>query len=74
MYGKAVITLRNGTSYIFVANDEDGISDFLYDIVGDNAEEELSGVPTFIEASSWCPQAAIGDTFEREDFIIEIEE
>ena len=74
MYGKAVITLRNGKSYIFKANDEDGISDFLYGIVGDNAEEELSGVPTFIEASSWCPQAAIGDTFEREDFIIEIEE
>lgn len=74
MYGKAVITLRNGKSYTFKANDEDGISDFLYGIVGDSAEEELSGVPTFIEASSWCPEATIGDTFEREDFIIEIEE
>lgn len=74
MYGKAVITLRNGTSYTFKANDEGGISDFLYGIVGDSTEEELSGVPTFIEASSWCTLAAIGDTFEREDFIIEIEE
>lgn len=74
MYGKAVITLRNSESYTFKANDEGGISDFLYGIVGDSAEEELSGVPTFIEASSWCPLAAIGDTFEREDFIIEIEE
>ena len=74
MYGKAVILLRNGKSYIFEANDEDGISEFLYDIVGDNAEEEVSGVPTFIEASSWCPHAAIGDMFEREKFVIEIEE
>jgi len=40
MYGKAVITLRNGESYTFEANDEDGISDFLYGIVGDNAEHE----------------------------------
>ena len=72
MYGKAIITLKNGKSYTFNANDEDGISDFLYGIVGDNTEEEISGVPTFIEASSWCPEAGIGETFERTKFTIEI--
>lgn len=74
MYGKAVITLENGVSHIFNANDEDRISDFLCGIMGDDATEELSGVPTFIEASSWCPLASIGDTFERSKFTIEITE
>lgn len=72
MYGKAVITLKNGLRYVFKADDENGISDFLYGIVGESAEEELSDIPTFIEASSWCPMASIGDTFEREEFTIEI--
>ena len=72
MYGKAKITLKNGKVYIYDADNEDAISNFLYEIVGDSIEEEISGVPTFIEASSWCPFADIGDTFERNDFIIEI--
>lgn len=72
MYGKAIITLKNGLQYVFNAGDEDAISDFLYGIVGESIEEELSGVPTFIEASSWCPMASIGDTFERELFTIKI--
>lgn len=72
MYGKAVITLKNETIKVFKADDEDGISDFLYDIVGESAQEEVSEIPTFIEASSWCPMASIGDTFEREEFTIEI--
>ena len=63
MYGKAVITLKDGTVYTFKANDEDAISDFLYGIVGDSTEEELSGVPTFIEASSWCPEARVGEVW-----------
>ena len=74
MYGNAIITLKNGTKRIFKANDEDGISDFLYGIVGESAKEELSDIPTYIEASSWCPLACIGDTFEREEFTIEIVE
>lgn len=74
MYGRALITLTNGTHYTFNANDEDAISDFLYGIVSNSNEEELSGVPTFIEASSWCPLASIGETFEREKFKIEITE
>lgn len=72
MYGKAVITLKNGSVVTFDADDEDNISDFLYGIIEEKSDEEVSGVPTFIEASSWCPMAAIGDTFEREDFTIEI--
>jgi len=74
MYGEAKITLKNGKTYVFDANNEDAISDFLYGIVGDSAEEELSGVPTFIEASSWCPIASVGEVFERNDFTIEITE
>ena len=72
MYGKAVITLKDKTKRIFKADDEDKISNFLYELMGDDAEEELSGVPTFIEASSWCPLACIGDTFERDLFSIKI--
>ena len=72
MYGKAVITLRNGSKRVFNAGDESSISDFLYGIVGESSKEELSGIPTFIEASSWCPMACIGDVFEREEFTIEI--
>ena len=72
MYGKAKIVLRNGTYRVFKADDEDSISDFLHNTIGDTCEEELSGVPTFIEAASWCPLASIGDIFEREDFVIEI--
>lgn len=74
MYGRAIITLEDGTEHIFSANDEGAISDFLYGIVGDSTEEELSGVPTFIEASSWCPLACIGDIFDRSKFNIEIVE
>lgn len=72
MYGRAKIVLRDGTYKVFKANDEDRISDFLYRLIGDSCDEELSGVPTFMEASSWCPMASIGDTFERENFVIQI--
>ena len=54
--------------------DTELIADYLEDIVGDSADEELSGVPTFIEASSWCELAPIGSCFEREGFIIYIED
>ena len=68
MYGKARITLWNGKVSIFNADDEDAISDYLYEIVGESDEEELSGIPTFMEASSWCPFAGIGEVFEREKY------
>lgn len=74
MYGNAVITLKDGSEWTFKANDEDSISNFLYGIVGDSTEEEVSGIPTYIEASSWCPLANIGDMFERTEFVIEIME
>ena len=72
MYCKAKITLNNGVIRVFNANDEDRISDFLYGIIGEKSDEEVSGVPTFIEASSWCSMGAVGEVFEREDFIIEL--
>lgn len=71
MYGKAVIVLKNGTIRIFESINEADIADYLYSIVGDEVEES-NGVPTYIEASSWCPMASIGDVFESEKFTITI--
>lgn len=71
MYGKAVIVLKNGTILIFESINEADIADYLYGIVGDEVEES-NGVPTYIEASSWCPMASIGDVFESEKFTITI--
>lgn len=73
MYAKAKITLKDGTAVVFEANDESSIADFLYEMVGEKLEES-NGIPMFIEASSWCPMACIGDTFENKNFTIEITE
>ena len=73
MYAKAKITLKDRAAVVFEANDESSIADFLYGIVGEKLEES-NGIPIFIEASSWCPTACLGDTFERKDFTIEIVE
>lgn len=71
MYGKAVIAFKNGTIRIFEANNEADIADYLYSIVGDEINGS-NGVPTYIEASSWCPMASIGDVFESARFTITI--
>ena len=71
MYGKAVVVLTNGTTRIFESINEADIADYLYGIVGDEVEES-NGVPTYIEASSWCPMASIGDVFESTRFTIAI--
>ena len=71
MYGKAVIVFKNGTIRIFETINEADIADYLYSIVGDEVEKS-NGVPTYIEASSWCPMASIGDVFESEKFTIMI--
>ena len=71
MYGKAVITSKNGTIRVFEIINEADIADYLYGIVGDEVEES-NGVPTYIEASSWCPIASIGDVFESARFTIAI--
>ena len=57
MYGKAVVVLTNGAIRIFESINEADIADYLYGIVGDEVEES-NGVPTYIEASSWCPMAS----------------
>lgn len=64
MHGKAVITLKDGTTKTFAANDENA----------GNRVEKSNGIPTYIEASSWCPLASIGETFDSSDFVIEIAE
>ena len=71
LYGKAVITFKNGMIRGFAANNEADIADYLYSIVGDEVEES-NGVPTYIEASSWCPTASSGDVFESARFTIAI--
>lgn len=71
MYGKAVITFKNDTIRIFETINEADIADYLHDIIGDEVDES-NGVPTYIEASSWCPMAFIGDVFESEKFTIVI--
>lgn len=67
----AVIEMNN-EEYVHDAQDEDIIADFLYSKVGEKLHE-ITGVPVFIEASSWCPLASVGETFETEDFHISIE-
>ena len=71
MYGKAIVVLTNGATRIFESINEADIADYLYGIVGDEVEES-NGVPTYIEASSWCPMASIGDVFESANFSITI--
>lgn len=72
MYAKALITLKNGTKTIFRTDEEDKIADYIYGLIGAKSDEEISGIPTFIEASSWCSLAGIGEVFERDCFCIEI--
>lgn len=62
----------NGEEYIFDAQNENAISDFLYGEIGE-VLHETSRVPLFIEASSWCVLAGVGDTFETGYFEISIE-
>lgn len=68
----AIIHINN-CEYVFDAQDEETISDFLYEKIGER-ECELSGIPVFIEASSWCSLASVGETFEDEEFEICINE
>lgn len=68
----AIIDFDN-CEYVFDTQDEDGISDFLYEKIGER-EHEISGIPVYIEASSWCPLADIGTTYEDDKFTIYIEE
>lgn len=46
----AVIKTQDGTKHLFKAQDEDAISNCIYGIVG-TSDEEVSGCPTFMEAS-----------------------
>lgn len=71
LYGKAVITFKNGMTRVFETTNEADIADYLYGIVRDEVDES-NGVPMYIEASSWCPMASIGDVFESEKFTITI--
>lgn len=58
--------------YSFNVKDEDAIADFIQrefgDTVGDN------GVPLYMEASSWCSLACIGEVFSNDLFTIDLED
>ena len=64
----AIISIEDD-EYVFAASDEEGIADFLCDLIGER-ECESSGVPVYIEASGWCPLAGVGEIYEDEAFSI----
>lgn len=68
----AIISIADN-EYVFAAHDEEGIADFLCNAIGER-ECEVNGVPVFIEASSWCSLAGIGETYEDDEFDIYIDE
>lgn len=57
--------------YIFDAQAEDEISDFLYEKIGEKLHD-ITGIPLFMEASAWCTFASVGDIYEEEEFKIEV--
>lgn len=59
--------------YIFAAQDEKNIADILFEKLGEKNLED-NGNPSFMEASSWCTFASIGETFEGNNFTIQIKE
>lgn len=68
----AVITMVYN-EYVFDAQDEEAIADFLCKKIG-SREDEVSGAPVYIEAASWCSLAGIGEAYEDEEFDIYIDE
>lgn len=68
----AVIEMGNN-KYVFNAQNGDEISDFLYGKIGEQLHD-ITKVPIFMEASSWCTFADIGEVYETENFRIFIED
>lgn len=68
----AVIQI-NDCEYVFDAQDEESIADFLAEKIGDRLHE-LNSCPMFMEASAWCTMAGVGETYEDEEFEIYIDE
>ena len=62
--------------YRFDPQDEDAISDFIYNKIGE--EHRSDGIPWFMEAAAWCTFACNGDVFKAVKLftieIIEIED
>ncbi len=61
---------NEGSLYLLDPQDEEFIAEFL----GNNEMdyEEDTGVPAYMEASSWCVNAPIGDIYESDRFMIVI--
>lgn len=57
--------------YVFSASDEEQISDFLYQKLGERMCEN-SFIPAYIEASGWCALASVGEVYSDSEFEIEI--
>ena len=58
--------------HIFKINDIESIWQHLEHIVGEEIGE--NGISVYIEASSWCEIATVGEEFDHEKFVIEIAE
>lgn len=57
--------------YRFNPQDEDTISDFIYNRIGE--EHRFDGIPWFMEAAAWCTFACNGAVLKADDiFTIEI--
>ncbi len=66
----AVISFEED-EYIFNPQAEDEIADFLNEKIGGRCAYP-SDIPVFLEASSWCTLACIGEEYEDDEFTITI--
>lgn len=60
--------------YIFRANkdEESCIADIIESEIGSELCSSSTNIPEYIEASSWCSLACLGDTYEAEYFTITV--
>ena len=67
-----IVTYDDNVMHTFRASNEKEIADFLAAKYGTLMAD--NGIPMYVEASSWCSVACIGDTFSNEWFEISIED
>ena len=67
----AMISITDDTDiHYFRASDETGIADLLCMKIGDVLS--YNNIPSYIEASSWCPMASAGEIYEDDAVSIQI--
>lgn len=68
---KARISFHSNASHV-CSLDEEYIQEYLCGAVGEKLAD--NGIPLFVEAAAWCMLASVGETYECDDFTIEIVE